>query len=79
MKKVKLFSIILCMVICLGCGCNNMKVSLNFTSEQANKLNQDNVKKTITVNKDKNIIKERYDVPDGYERIRVKKIVLGNF
>ena len=27
--------------------------------------------KTITVHKDKNTIKERYDVPDGYERVRM--------
>ena len=35
--------------------------------------------KTITVHKDKNTIKERYDVPEGYERVSTEENSFGEF
>lgn len=88
MKKIKVFSCILCLVLCLCCGCNN-KTKENADGQEnkssqseANKNNtsgQVDEKSAIVVNKDKNTIKGRYGVPDGYERVKVQEKSFGEF
>ena len=78
MKKIKIINCILCLVICICCGCSN-EVNQKSTSSQSNTISNNEKNKTITVHKDKNTIKERYDVPDGYERVSTKENSFGEF
>lgn len=78
MKKIKIISCILCLVICICCGCSS-KANQKSTSSQSNTISNNEKNKTITVHKDKNTIKERYDVPEGYERVRMDENSFGEF
>ena len=78
MKKIKIISCILCLVICICCGCSS-KANQKSTSSQSNTISNNEKNKTITVHKDKNTIKERYDVPEGYERVRTEENSFGEF
>ena len=78
MKKIKIINCILCLVICICCGCSN-EVNQKSTSSQSNTISNNEKNKTITVHKDKNTIKERYDVPEGYERVSTEENSFGEF
>ena len=78
MKKIKIISCILCLVICVCCGCSS-KANQKSTSSQSNTISNNEKIKTITVHKDKNTIKERYDVPEGYERVSTEENSFGEF
>ena len=46
MKKIKIISCILCLVICICCGCSN-EVDQKSTSSQNNKISNNEKNKTI--------------------------------
>ena len=65
----------MCAVLFICCGCSN---EIN-KSSTTSKINTVDKTETILVNKEKNTIKERYDVPKGYERISVEENNFGEF
>ncbi len=75
MQKRNALGFILCAVLFICCGCSN---EIN-KSSTTSKINTVDKTETILVNKEKNTIKERYDVPKGYERISVEENNFGEF
>ena len=75
MQKRNALGFILCAVLFICCGCSN---EIN-KSSTTSKINTVGKTETILVNKEKNTIKERYDVPKGYERISVEENNFGEF
>ena len=78
MKKIKIFCAILCLIIFMCCGCSS-KVNQKSTNSQSSTISNNDKKETVVVNKDKNTIKERYNVPKGYERISTEENSFGEF
>ena len=78
MKKIKIFCAILCLIIFMCCGCSS-KANQKSTNTQRGMIGNNVNNQTIVVNKDKNTIKERYDVPKGYKRISTEENSFGEF
>ena len=75
MQKRNALGFILCATLFICCGCSS---EIN-KSSTTSKINTVDKTETILVNKEKNTIKERYDVPKGYERISVEENNFGEF
>lgn len=59
-------------------GCSHSKNQVDNSSDVSN-YNQEQKKDVIVVNKEENILKDRYEVPEGYERVSVEENSFGEF
>ncbi|MGM9531144.1 DUF4846 domain-containing protein, partial [Intestinibacter sp.] len=64
--------------ILLFTGCSHSKNQVDNSSDVSN-YNQEQKKDVIVVNKEENILKDRYEVPEGYERVSVEENSFGEF
>ncbi|MGN1032082.1 MAG: DUF4846 domain-containing protein [Intestinibacter sp.] len=77
MKFLVIFiSLVLSIFVFTGCSDSKNQVE---NSSGVNNSNQEQKKYVIVVNKDENILKDRYDVPEGYERVSVEENSFGEF
>lgn len=59
-------------------GCSDLKSQVENSSD-VNNYNQEQKKDVVVINKDENILKDRYEVPEGYERVSVEANSFGEF
>ena len=59
-------------------GCSHSKNQVDNSSDVSN-YNQEQKKDVIVANKEENILKDRYEVPEGYERVSVEENSFGEF
>ncbi|MDY4575393.1 MAG: DUF4846 domain-containing protein [Intestinibacter sp.] len=59
-------------------GCSHSKNQVDNSSDVSN-YNQEQKKDVIVVNKEENILKDRYEVPEGYERVSLEENSFGEF
>ena len=80
MKKIKFLVVVVSLVfsIFLFSGCSDLKSQVQSSSDISD-LSQNEKSNVITVKKDENILRDRYDVPEGYERVPVDENSFGKF
>ncbi|MGM9535666.1 MAG: DUF4846 domain-containing protein [Intestinibacter sp.] len=59
-------------------GCSDLKSQVENSSD-VNNYNHEQKKDVVVINKDENILKDRYEVPEGYERVSVEANSVGEF
>lgn len=80
MKKNKFLVVVVSFILSIFIfnGCSDLKSEIKNSSD-VNSSSQDEKSNMIVINKDENILKDRYEVPEGYERVPVEENSFGEF